>query len=195
MCAAPVAGGNRCEPPSVPSPNYLREEGLPLARGSTPPTDEEQPLAFPTFRARTRLDPAVPGAPTSGAAVGVADRPYERPEIELELDVSVVIPCLDEEETIAVCVRDARAAIDRRGLRGEVLVVDNGSRDSSPELAAEAGAIVVHEDRRGYGRAYLTGLERARGRFILLGDGDATYDFDELPWFLDAMDDGADMVL
>jgi hypothetical protein len=149
-------------------------------------------LAFPTFRTRSRLDRPVAGAGATGVVDG-ASRLDDRPEIEL--DVSVVIPCLDEEETITGCVLDARAAIDRMGLRGEVLVVDNGSRDSSPELAAAAGAIVVHEERRGYGRAYLTGLEHARGRFILLGDGDATYDFDELPRFLAAMEDGADMVL
>ncbi|HEY7283224.1 MAG TPA: glycosyltransferase family 2 protein, partial [Actinomycetota bacterium] len=128
-------------------------------------------------------------------AVAVPTPDDGRPEAELELDVTVVIPCLDEEETIERCVREARAAIERQRMRGEVLVVDNGSRDRSAELAAAAGAIVVHEDRRGYGRAYLTGLEHARGRFILLGDGDATYDFDELPRFVSAMDEGADMVL
>jgi glycosyltransferase involved in cell wall biosynthesis len=77
--------------------------------------------------------------------------------------VSVVIPCLNEAETIAECVGRARFVLDQSGLEGEVIVVDNGSTDGSGELARGAGALVVHEPRRGYGSAYLAGLEVARG--------------------------------
>jgi glycosyltransferase involved in cell wall biosynthesis len=111
------------------------------------------------------------------------------------LDVSVVIPCLNEVETIAVCVRKAKAAIERRGLAGEVIVVDNGSTDGSPELAMEEGAHVLREPRRGYGNAYLAGLAAARGRYIVMGDGDDTYNFDEVDRFVEALEGGADFVM
>ena len=108
--------------------------------------------------------------------------------------VTVVIPCLDEEATIAACVRSAWAGIRAAGADGEVLVVDNGSTDRSAELARAEGAVVVDEARRGYGSAYLAGMRRARGDWILMGDGDGTYDFGELPRFLTA-GAGADMVI
>jgi glycosyltransferase involved in cell wall biosynthesis len=111
------------------------------------------------------------------------------------LDVSVVIPCLNEAETIAACIRKAKGAIERRGLAGEVIVVDNGSTDGSPQLATSEGADVIQEPRRGYGNAYLAGLAAARGRYIVMGDGDDTYNFDEVDRFVDALDNGADLVM
>lgn len=108
--------------------------------------------------------------------------------------VSVVIPCLDEETTIGRCVRSAWDGISAAGVDGEVIVVDNGSTDRSAELAQAAGAAVVREPERGYGSAYLAGMRRARGGWILMGDGDGTYDFGELPRFLAAGRD-ADMVV
>src|SRR5687767_6577912 len=89
-----------------------------------------------------------------------------------ELDVSVVMPCLNEAGSIAEAVREARDAIDGNGYRGEVLVVDNGSTDGSGELARDAGARVVTEPERGYGNAYRAGLDAARGRYILMLDAD-----------------------
>jgi len=109
--------------------------------------------------------------------------------------VSVVIPCLNEAENIEACVAQARAALERNGIAGEVVVADNASEDDSPRLAEAAGARVVHEPRRGYGSAYLAGLEAARGEFIVMGDADLTYDFDEIPRFLAELRDGADMVI
>jgi glycosyltransferase involved in cell wall biosynthesis len=103
-----------------------------------------------------------------------------------------VIPCLDESATIAECVRVAGAAA---GPGGEVVVVDNGSADGSAELAATAGARVVHEPRRGYGSAYLAGLAAARGELIVMGDGDLSYDFAEVPRFVRELEAGADLVL
>ncbi|MHB8511014.1 MAG: glycosyltransferase family 2 protein [Actinomycetota bacterium] len=112
------------------------------------------------------------------------------------LDVSIVIPCLNEETTIVACVEHALAAIVGAGVRGEVLVVDNNSTDRSAELARAAGARVIHETRRGYGSAYLAGLAAAEGRAILMGDADLTYDFGELGRFLNLMDStNADMVM
>jgi glycosyl transferase family 2 len=94
-----------------------------------------------------------------------------------------------------VCVRKARSAIERKGLAGEVIVVDNGSTDGSPQLASEEGAQVLREPRRGYGNAYLAGLAAARGRYIVMGDGDDTYNFDEVDRFVEALEGGADLVM
>ncbi len=111
------------------------------------------------------------------------------------VDVSVVIPCLNEEQNIESCVRSARAALDRGGLAGEVVVVDNDSDDRSAELAQAAGARVVHEPRRGYGSAYLAGFAAANGAYIVMADADLTYDFNEIPRFVAALRDGAELVM
>ncbi|HWO93225.1 MAG TPA: glycosyltransferase family 2 protein, partial [Dehalococcoidia bacterium] len=109
--------------------------------------------------------------------------------------VSIVIPCLDEAETIADCVGAARAALAAAGLPGEVIVVDNGSTDGSGALARAAGAVVIEEPRRGYGSAYLAGLAAARGDYLVMIDADLTYDFGEIPRFVRALEDGADLVV
>jgi glycosyltransferase involved in cell wall biosynthesis len=109
--------------------------------------------------------------------------------------VSVVIPCLNEAETIVECVTRARAALDDAGYDGEVIVVDNGSTDRSGDLARGAGAHVVEEPRRGYGSAYLAGLAVARGDYIVMVDADLTYDFDEIPRFVAELERGAQVVI
>ncbi len=109
--------------------------------------------------------------------------------------VSVVIPCLNEAENIELCVRSALEALASSGIDGEVLVVDNASEDDSAALAAAAGARVVHEARRGYGSAYLAGFAAARGRYIVMGDADLTYDFNEIPRFVAALEEGAELVM
>ena len=111
------------------------------------------------------------------------------------MHVSVVIPCLNEAETIAECVSQAREALDTNGLAGEVIVVDNGSSDGSGTLAREAGARVVDEPRRGYGSAYLAGLSVARGDYIVMVDADLTYDFSDIPKFVRELEDGAQVVI
>jgi glycosyltransferase involved in cell wall biosynthesis len=109
--------------------------------------------------------------------------------------VSVVIPCLNEAETIAECVTRARSTLDRDGLDGEVIVVDNGSTDGSGDLARAAGATVVEEPRPGYGSAYLAGLAAARGDCIVMVDADLTYDFGEIPRFVRELQHGAQLVV
>jgi glycosyltransferase involved in cell wall biosynthesis len=109
--------------------------------------------------------------------------------------VSVVIPCLNEAENIERCVHAALEVLSRNALRGEVLVVDNGSEDDSAALATAAGARVVHEPRRGYGSAYLAGFAAARGRYIVMADADLTYDFNEIPRFVAELDGGAELVM
>ncbi len=109
--------------------------------------------------------------------------------------LSVVIPCLNEAENIELCVTSALTTMAGAGIPGEVIVADNDSDDGSAELAERAGARVVREARRGYGSAYIAGFAAARGEYILMADADLTYDFAEIPSFLAALEDGADMVV
>ena len=111
------------------------------------------------------------------------------------LVVSVVIPCLNEEENIEACVRSALEVMEREGIAGEVVVADNNSEDRSAEIATAAGAHVVTETRRGYGSAYLAGFAAARGKYIVMGDADLTYDFAEIPRFVTELDNGAELVM
>jgi glycosyltransferase involved in cell wall biosynthesis len=111
------------------------------------------------------------------------------------IDVSVVMPCLNEEDAIAACISEALSSVAAMGLDGEVVVVDNGSTDNSVAVARAAGARVVHEPERGYGNACRRGLSEARGRYLVMGDSDGTYDFTALPHFLQPLIDGVDMVL
>jgi glycosyltransferase involved in cell wall biosynthesis len=111
------------------------------------------------------------------------------------LSVSVVIPCLNEAESITECVNRARRALDENGLSGEVIVADNDSEDASARLAASAGAIVIHEPERGYGSAYMAGFLVARGEYIVMADADLTYDFNEIPRFVGELEKGADLVI
>jgi glycosyltransferase involved in cell wall biosynthesis len=109
--------------------------------------------------------------------------------------VSVVIPCLNEAENIEECVTAAREALHRMQVPGEVVVADNDSEDDSARLAERAGARVVVEPRRGYGSAYLAGFAASRGRYIVMADADLTYDFSEIPRFVEALQQGAEMVI
>jgi glycosyltransferase involved in cell wall biosynthesis len=111
------------------------------------------------------------------------------------LELTILMPCLDEAETVATCVRKARAFLERTGIAGEIIVADNGSSDGSPDLAREAGAQVVRIPRRGYGRALLGGMEAARGRFVIMADADDSYDFSQLDAFVDALRAGHTMVI
>jgi glycosyltransferase involved in cell wall biosynthesis len=116
-------------------------------------------------------------------------------EDQATLEVSVVIACLNEAENIEECVRRSHQALDDAGIVGEVVVADNASDDGSAELAAAAGARVVHEPRRGYGSAYLAGFAAARGAYIVMLDADMTYPFDQIPRFVSELRDGAQLVM
>jgi glycosyltransferase involved in cell wall biosynthesis len=109
--------------------------------------------------------------------------------------VSVVIPCLNEAENIEACVARALEGLAAGDLHGEVVVCDNNSTDGSGELAERAGARVVHESRPGYGSAYLAGFAAARGEYIVMADADLTYDFAEIPKFVERLDGGAQLVM
>lgn len=111
------------------------------------------------------------------------------------LELTVLMPCLNEAETVAVCVRKACGFLQRTGIRGEVLVADNGSTDGSIELAREAGARVVGIAKRGYGSALLGGIQAARGRFVVMADADDSYDFSQLDAFVESLRAGNQMVI
>jgi hypothetical protein len=117
--------------------------------------------------------------------------PFETPELE----VTILMPCLNEAETVATCVRKARSFLQRTATTGEVLVADNGSTDGSQELARSAGARVIDIATKGYGSALLGGLHAARGRFVIMGDADDSYDFSRLDAFLESLRAGHTMVI
>ncbi|HEY6966346.1 MAG TPA: glycosyltransferase family 2 protein [Burkholderiales bacterium] len=112
-----------------------------------------------------------------------------------DCELTVLMPCLNEAETLPTCVAKARAYLERSGIAGEVLIADNGSSDGSPQLAERAGARVVHEQRKGYGSALRAGIAAARGRYIVMGDADDSYDFGALDPFIEALRGGADLVM
>ena len=112
-----------------------------------------------------------------------------------EVMVSVIIPCLNEANSLGICIDKAIAAFATGGLTGEVVVADNGSTDGSIEVAESHGARVVRMAQHGYGAALHAGITAARGRFIVMGDADDSYDFSEVPRFVDKLLDGYDMVM
>ena len=126
----------------------------------------------------------IPPSTSTGA------RPASQPVVE----VSVVMPCLNEADTLATCIRKARAALDGAGICGEIIVADNGSTDESIAVAQREGARVVPVKTPGYGAALMGGIEAARGRFVVMGDADDSYDFGELPKFVDELRAGNDLV-
>jgi hypothetical protein len=112
-----------------------------------------------------------------------------------DLDLTILMPCLNEAETLAICIRQAAQAIRDANLAGEVLVADNGSTDGSQAIALVEGARVVNVPTRGYGAALIAGIEAARGKYVMMADADASYHFEHLPRFLPPLDEGFDLVM
>src|SRR3989442_12780243 len=129
--------------------------------------------------------------------MSVAERPRKHAEREPEtaVELSIVMPCLNEVETLAACIRKAREAIANEGVEAEIIVADNGSTDGSPTIAAELGARVVSVQRRGYGSALIGGIEAARGRFVIMGDADDSYDFTAIGPLIEKLREGYDLVM
>ena len=113
---------------------------------------------------------------------------------ETEIELSIVMPCLNEADTVVECVRKGLEGLKAAGCKGEIVLADNGSTDGSQELAAKAGARVVDVKQKGYGAALMGGIEAAKSRYVLMGDADDSYDFREVPWFLEKLRKGADLV-
>ena len=112
-----------------------------------------------------------------------------------ELELTILMPCLNEAETLATCIRKAQVWLDENGVNGEVLIADNGSTDGSQAIAAEIGARVVHVSAKGYGSALLGGITAARGKYVIMGDADDSYDFTNLGPFLAKLRDGYELVM
>jgi glycosyltransferase involved in cell wall biosynthesis len=111
------------------------------------------------------------------------------------VELSVVVPCLNEAETIETVLSEARRAIDSAGISAEIIVADNGSTDGSQDIARRLGARVVPVTARGYGNALMGGIAESRGRFIMMGDADASYDFGAIPAFMAQLRDGKALVM
>lgn len=112
-----------------------------------------------------------------------------------ELELTILMPCLNEAETLATCITKAKAFLDRTGIAGEIVIADNGSTDGSRDIAVANGARIVPVPERGYGAALSGGIAAARGRFIVMADADDSYDFSRLDAFVAALRDGADLVM
>jgi len=112
-----------------------------------------------------------------------------------QLELTILMPCLNEAETVGECVRKAQSFLQHHGVRGEVLVSDNGSQDGSPEIARRLGARVVNAPTRGYGAALQYGTLAAGGKYVIMGDADQSYDFGELLPFLEQLRAGSDLVI
>jgi glycosyltransferase involved in cell wall biosynthesis len=131
------------------------------------------------------MNTALTSEGSSPATVGTSQR----------VDVSVVIPCLNEANSLALCIDKAVDAIRKAGLAGEVVVADNGSSDGSVEIAERHGARVIHVAERGYGAALRAGIAASRGPFLIMGDADDSYDFTEVPRFVEKLHGGFDVVM
>ena len=111
------------------------------------------------------------------------------------MELTILMPCLNERETLAVCIDKAQAFLERSGIAGEVLIADNGSTDGSITIAQQHGARVVHVPMRGYGAALIHGIREAKGAYVIMGDSDDSYDFSDLTGFVDALRSGSDLVM
>lgn len=111
------------------------------------------------------------------------------------IELTILMPSLNEAETLAACIDKANTFLERSGVSGEVLVSDNGSTDGSQQIAASHGARVVHAPRRGYGAALINGIEEANGKYVIMGDADDSYDFLSLDPFVERLRAGADLVM
>lgn len=110
-------------------------------------------------------------------------------------ELSILMPCLNEAETLEICIRKAQKALEDLKVNGEVIIADNGSTDGSPEIAASLGARVIHVAEKGYGSALQGGIKAARGKYIIMGDADDSYDFTNLGPFLEKLRDGYELVM
>jgi glycosyltransferase involved in cell wall biosynthesis len=110
-------------------------------------------------------------------------------------ELSILMPCLNEAETLATCIKKAQKALEDLNVNGEVVIADNGSTDGSPEIAASLGARVIHVAEKGYGSALLGGIKAARGKYVIMGDADDSYDFTNLGPFLEKLRAGYDLVM
>ena len=134
----------------------------------------------------SRIDDQPTSVQATPPATGAALEPIE---------LTIVLPCLNEAETLATCIQKARLGLERAGVRGEILVADNGSTDGSVAIAEKPGARVVAVKEKGYGSALRGGIEAARGKWVIMGDADDSYDFSRIEGFLEKFREGYDLVM
>jgi glycosyltransferase involved in cell wall biosynthesis len=127
-------------------------------------------------------------------ATSVEDRPVAGADSSARPELSVVMPCLDEADTLATCIGKVQTVFEEMAVDGEIVIADNGSTDGSREIADRMGARVVPVDERGYGHALMGGISAARGRYVVMGDADDSYDWLELPKFIEKLREGHDLV-
>ena len=111
------------------------------------------------------------------------------------IELTILMPCLNEAETIAACIQEAQGYLDRHGVQGEILIADNGSIDGSQDIARSLGARVVNVPKKGYGAALKGGIDAVRGRYVIMGDADNSYDFSDLQPFVEKLRAGSDLVM
>src|ERR1700730_13826850 len=111
------------------------------------------------------------------------------------MELTILMPCLNEALTVETCIRKARAYLEKRDIAGEIVVADNGSTDGSQSLARAAGARVIPIENRGFGAALIGGIEAANGRFVIMADADDSYDFTDLDGFVDRLRRGFKLVI
>src|SRR6516164_4340913 len=121
--------------------------------------------------------------------------PAATPTSEAPVELTILMPCLNEAATLAICIGKAQAFLDRAEVKGEILIADSGSTDGSQAIAAAAGARVVPVAARGYGAALQGGIRAARGRYVIMGDADDSYDFEALDGFVAKLREGFPLVM
>ena len=121
--------------------------------------------------------------------------PSERKSDGNRTELSILMPCLNEAETLEICIKKAQKSLEDLNVTGEVIIADNGSTDGSPEIAASLGARVIHVAEKGYGSALLGGIKAARGKYVIMGDADDSYDFTNLGPFLEKLSAGYELVM
>lgn len=144
-------------------------------------------------RAERQLDHVIDLLAAERTGCGTLALPNARPDNQAT-ELSIVMPCHNNGDSVGNCVLKAFLAIERMGIAGEVIVADCGSRDDSVQIAEELGARIVHVDQVGYGAALQAGVDAARGRFLLIGNADDSYDFSQAPRFYRRLQQGADVV-
>src|SRR5437660_7235244 len=213
-------GGRRRPPHMVGRPGYSRWLGGELTFGLAPILSQPYCLQRPRgkrSRGQEQVARPVPALerrsvgvisfsgqnairswhPALGSsAMKVAQRPARRrDDARAAVEVSIVMPCLNEVETLAACIAKAREAIERGGYSAEIIVADNGSSDGSQLIARELGARVVDVQRKGYGSALIGGTDAALGRYVVMGDADASYDFAAIGPLIAELREGYDLVV
>ena len=112
-----------------------------------------------------------------------------------ELELTILMPCLNESETLETCIKKAKKSLEENNIVGEILIADNGSTDGSQKIAEENGARVINVSRRGYGSALIEGTKAALGKYCIMGDSDDSYDFSNIMPFVEKLREGYDLVM